>query len=218
MYLNRKFHFALFNPLLISIILTIAVLLLMNVSYDSYYRGAQYLSYLLTPATVCLAVPLYEKLETLKKNWKAILAGILSGILSSFGCVLAMSLLFRLSHEEYVTFLPKSITTAIGIGVAEELGGIYFHRRRSHHYHGDCRKHFCRNSAADFPRDRTRSERHRHRQFLSCHRHDKSRGNGRNRRSCQQSVHRRIRIDYRGGGVVFCTDHLTQMPAGDPGK
>lgn len=87
MYLNRKFHFALFNPLLISIILTIAVLLLMNVSYDSYYRGAQYLSYLLTPATVCLAVPLYEKLETLKKNWKAILAGILSGILSSFGCV-----------------------------------------------------------------------------------------------------------------------------------
>ena len=77
MYLNRKFHFALFNPLLISIILTIAVLLLMNVSYDSYYRGAQYLSYLLTPATVCLAVPLYEKLETLKKNWKAILAGIL---------------------------------------------------------------------------------------------------------------------------------------------
>ena len=123
MYLNRKFHFALFNPLLISIILTIAVILLMNVSYDSYYRGAQYLSYLLTPATVCLAVPLYEKLETLKKNWKAILAGILSGILSSFGCVLAMSLLFRLSHEEYVTFLPKSITTAIGIGVAEELGG-----------------------------------------------------------------------------------------------
>ena len=123
LYLNRKFHLAVLNPLLISIIITIAALVLMNVSYDSYYEGAQYLSYLLTPATVCLAVPLYEKLETLKKNWKAILAGVFSGILSSFGCVFAMSFLFSLSHEEYVTFLPKSITTAIGIGVAEELGG-----------------------------------------------------------------------------------------------
>lgn len=85
---------------------------------------AKYLSYLLTPATVCLAIPLYEQLEQLKKNAKAIAAGILSGVLSSLVSVLALAAAFGLSHEEYVTLLPKSITTAIGMGVSEELGGI----------------------------------------------------------------------------------------------
>ena len=78
----------------------------------------------MTPSTVCLAVPLYEKIELLKEHWKAIVAGILSGVLTTLLCVLAMSLIFGFSHEEYVTFLPKSITTAIGMGVSEELGGL----------------------------------------------------------------------------------------------
>lgn len=59
----------------------------------------------------------------LKKNWHAVLIGILSGVLSSLGAILGMAVLFRFSHEEYVTFLPKSITTAIGMGVSEKLGG-----------------------------------------------------------------------------------------------
>lgn len=121
--LKNKFKLAIFNPLLISIIITILILLVSHIDYDTYYTGAKYLSYLLTPATVCLAVPLYEKLELLKSNWKAILAGILSGVLTTLCCILVMSLIFGLSHEEYVTFLPKSITTAIGMGVSEELGG-----------------------------------------------------------------------------------------------
>ena len=121
--LKNKFKLAIFNPLLISIIITILILLISHIDYDTYYTGAKYLSYLLTPATVCLAVPLYEKLELLKSNWKAILAGILSGVLTTLCCILVMSLIFDLSHEEYVTFLPKSITTAIGMGVSEELGG-----------------------------------------------------------------------------------------------
>lgn len=121
--LKNKFKLAIFNPLLISIIITILILLVSHIDYDTYYTGAKYLSYLLTPATVCLAVPLYEKLELLKSNWKTILAGILSGVLTTLCCILVMSLTFGLSHEEYVTFLPKSITTAIGMGVSEELGG-----------------------------------------------------------------------------------------------
>ncbi len=121
--LQSRFKLALFNPLLISVAATIAVLAAAGIDYDVYYSGAQYLSYLLTPATVCLAVPLYEKLEVLKKNWRAILIGIVSGVLTTLLCILAMSLLFGLSHEEYVTLLPKSITTAIGMGVSEELGG-----------------------------------------------------------------------------------------------
>ena len=121
--LKNKFKLAIFNPLLISIIITILILLVSHIDYDTYYTGAKYLSYLLTPATVCLAVPLYEKLKLLKSNWKAVLAGILSGVLTTLCCILVMSLIFGLSHEEYITFLPKSITTAIGMGVSEELGG-----------------------------------------------------------------------------------------------
>lgn len=122
--LKRKFHLAIFNPLLVSVAAVIGILLVFQVDYDSYYNGAQYLSYLLTPATVCLAVPLYEQITLLKKHLKAILGGILAGVLTSLLSILAMSIVFGLSHEEYVTLLPKSITTAIGMGVSEELGGI----------------------------------------------------------------------------------------------
>lgn len=124
MIIRRKWKLAVLNPLLISIVIVIAVLLIFHVDYDAYNEGAKYLSYLLTPATVCLAIPLYEQLEHLKKNIKAIAAGILAGVLSSLGSVLALAAAFGLSHEEYVTLLPKSITTAIGMGVSEELGGI----------------------------------------------------------------------------------------------
>ena len=123
-FLKRKFHLAIFNPLLVSVAAVIGMLLIFRVDYDSYYNGAQYLSYLLTPATVCLAVPLYEQITLLKKHFKAILGGILSGVLTSLVSILAMSAVFGLSHEEYVTLLPKSITTAIGMGVSEERGGI----------------------------------------------------------------------------------------------
>lgn len=105
--LQKKFKFALFNPLLISVVLTIAVLLTAHISYDTFYEGAKYLSYLLTPATVCLAVPLYEKLSLLKSNWKAIFAGILSGVITTLCSVFVMSKLFHLTHEEYVTLLPS---------------------------------------------------------------------------------------------------------------
>lgn len=121
--LKKKLKLAILNPLLVSIVAVIVFLVAFHIPYESYAEGAKYISYLLTPATVCLAIPLYEQVELLKKNAKAILAGLLSGVLTSVLCVLVMSLLFGLSHEEYVTLLPKSITTAIGMGVSEELGG-----------------------------------------------------------------------------------------------
>ena len=121
--LRRKFKLAILNPLLISIVLTILALCLLGVDYGTYAAGAKYLSWLLTPATVCLAIPLYEQLTLLKSNWRAIFAGILAGVLASMGCVLALSLLFGLDHAQYVTLLPKSVTTAIGMGLVEEMGG-----------------------------------------------------------------------------------------------
>ena len=121
--MKRRFKLAVFNPLLVAILLTIGALFLLGVDYESYMGGAKYISYLLTPATVCLAVPLYEQTALLKKHAKALAAGIASGVLACVTSVLILSKLFALSHEQYVTLLPKSITTAIGMGVSPELGG-----------------------------------------------------------------------------------------------
>lgn len=122
--LKKKFRLAIFNPLLIAILCVIGILTVFHTDYESYYEGGKYISYLLTPATVCLAVPLYEQLALLKKHLKAVAAGIFSGVLSSLAGVLLLAKLFGLSHETYVTLLPKSITTAIGMGVSEEFGGV----------------------------------------------------------------------------------------------
>lgn len=122
-WMKKKLRWRFLNPLLLSILFTVGFLLVCGVDYDNYNEGAKYLSYLLTPATVCLAVPLYEQFEVLKKHWRAVFAGILSGVAASLLSILAMAVLFSLEHEEYVTFLPKSITTAIGMGVSQELGG-----------------------------------------------------------------------------------------------
>ena len=123
MMLQKKFRLAVFNPLLISVILIMLFLNISKIDYKVYQDGADVISYFLTPATVCLAIPLYEQMELLKKNFKAIMIGIFSGVLTSLVSVLAMSVFFRLNHKEYTTLLPKSITTAIGMGVSEELGG-----------------------------------------------------------------------------------------------
>ena len=121
--LKKKLKLAIFNPLLIAIALTIIVLLVFDIDYATYEKSAKYLSYLLTPATVSLAIPLYEQFELLKKNWKALLAGMVSGVLASMLGVLGFAVIFKLDHASYVTLLPKSITTAIGMGVSEEMGG-----------------------------------------------------------------------------------------------
>ncbi len=122
--IKKKFKYSILNPLLISISLVILFLLIFNIDYDNYNQGGKYLSYFLTPATVCLAIPLYQQFNLLKKNFKAIMIGILTGVLTSLVIIFVLSIIFKLTHELYVTMLPKSITTAIGIAVSEELGGI----------------------------------------------------------------------------------------------
>ena len=124
MQLKKKLGWAVLNPLLISVILVIAFLKGSGISYGAYNEGASYLSYFLTPATVCLAIPLYRQLALLKKNAAAIFLGIASGVLGSVISVYLLALVFRLENVHYVSLLPKSITTAIGMGVSEEAGGI----------------------------------------------------------------------------------------------
>lgn len=112
------------NPLVFSVVVLIIILNIFNIDYETYDRGAKYLSYLLTPVTVVLALPLYRQLNVLKHNAVEIIAGILSGVITSMGSIFGLAVIFGLSHEEYITLLPKSITTAIGMGVSDEFGGI----------------------------------------------------------------------------------------------
>lgn len=121
--IKRRCNIFLFNPLLVSITITIATLSLLHIEYSTYNESAKYLTYLLTPATVALAIPLYEQLMLLKKNVTAILIGIASGVMCSGVSIFIMALMFGLDHTQYVTLLPKSITTAIGIGLSAELDG-----------------------------------------------------------------------------------------------
>lgn len=124
LWLKKKTRLTVCNPILIAVIAIIVCLTCLHMDYETYSAGAKYISYLLTPATVCLAVPLYEQFELLKENVKAVLAGIISGIITSMTTVLVLATLFHFNHEQYVTLLPKSITTAIGMGISEELGGL----------------------------------------------------------------------------------------------
>ncbi|MGN0975605.1 MAG: LrgB family protein [Gemmiger sp.] len=122
--INKATKKAILNPLLLGSLVVIAVLTLLRIPYADYKASAVPISWLLLPATVSLAVPLYEKWELLRKNAKAILAGIAAGTAVSLGVILAMALVLGLDHAQYITLLPKSVTTAISMDVSAELGGI----------------------------------------------------------------------------------------------
>ena len=123
-WIKKKVGWAILNPLLVSVVIVIAVLKLLHVDYASYNNSAKYISYLLTPSTVCLAIPLDKQLELLKKNFLSVIVAITSGVAASAGSIFLLCTLFGVEHIHYVSFLPKSITTAIGMGVSEEAGGI----------------------------------------------------------------------------------------------
>lgn len=121
--IKDRFHHTLFNPLLIANILVIIILLTFKIKVEDYMIGAKYINYLLTPATVCLAIPLYDKLSVLKKEFRSIFIGCFAGVLTSIAMCAIFSFLFRFSHTDYVSMLGKSITTPIGLGLSEELHG-----------------------------------------------------------------------------------------------
>ncbi len=122
--IKKKFRFSILNPLLTSTLMIIAILYIFRIPYDSYKSSADLLSYLLTPATVCLAIPMYKQIRLLKENLPAVFCAITSGTLCSVLSILIMGKLFGLQANHIATLLPKSITTAIGMGVSEKAGGI----------------------------------------------------------------------------------------------
>ena len=137
LWIKRKFRHPLLNPLLIAMVLTVTCLVIFKVDYESYMASARYLSVLLTPATVCLAIPLYEQLHMLKANPAAIMLGVVAGVLSGLGCILLLSIVFGLTHVEYVTLLPKCNRH----GALRGIGRHSLHYYGGHHHnghHGKC--------------------------------------------------------------------------------
>lgn len=123
-FLKNRFRSALLNPILFSSVVLVILLMVTGISYEDYNRSASVISWFLTPATVSLAVPLYDKIAVLKKNWKAVAVGILTGVLTTVLCVFGICLLFGTSHEFYASMLPKGITAALGKPLCEEYGGV----------------------------------------------------------------------------------------------
>ena len=123
LWCQKKTRSAICNPLLIAALLSIGVLLLVGMEPQVYAAGTAGISWLLTPATICLAVPLYEQVQVLRKDLKAIFAGILAGTLTSLASVLLLCILFGLDDVLTISLLPKSVTSAMGMALSEQSGG-----------------------------------------------------------------------------------------------
>ena len=124
LWLQKKANSPLCNPVLISAALVICALLITKYPVVDYQSGVKGLSWMLTPATVCLALPLYEQLKILKKNLPAILLGVAGGTVTSLSVILVMCHCLQLNYQLSVSLLPKSITTAMGIVLSGQNGGI----------------------------------------------------------------------------------------------
>ncbi len=122
--LQRKLRVSVLNPLVTATALVVAVLLIFQIPYETYAVGGEYVAFFLTPATVCLAIPIYRQLDTLKKNLLPILVGCAVGGASAIGCVVLLTDLFGLEESLALSLVPKSITMPFGMSVSESIGGI----------------------------------------------------------------------------------------------
>lgn len=123
-FISKKFKYSFLNPLLIANVLIVGFLLITGIRLESYNVGGDYISMMLSPATVVLAVPLYRQISKLRQFWKPILAGIFAGSLTSLACVIVVSKLVGLSETLMLSLLPKSITIPMGSVVSAQIGGI----------------------------------------------------------------------------------------------
>ena len=122
--INRKLGRTILNPLLFATVTILVLLLALNIPYEAYEKGARHIDVLLTPATICLAIPLYRQYTLLKENFSAVLAGVVAGVIAHMGACIALLYLLKLDSAAFATILPKSITTAIGKSLSEEMGGF----------------------------------------------------------------------------------------------
>ena len=122
--LQKKWKLAILNPILLSAAAVIVVLKVLDIPNETYQAGCQILSFLLTPATICLSISFYEQFQNLKKHLLAVSTGVVAGTVASISAVWALSRIFDLDSSLLASMLPKSVTTAIGVALSTELGGI----------------------------------------------------------------------------------------------
>ena len=122
--IQKKTGLVVCNPLLIGVILVIGLLLALGIPYENYDQGGSLINLFLSPATACLAVAIYSKVQLLKENWLPILVGCVVGSLVSMGSILGLCRLFGLDEAMTASLLPKSVTTPIAVSVAQAHGGI----------------------------------------------------------------------------------------------
>ncbi len=121
---QKKLKNPIFNPTLIAAVVLICFLLLTGMDVTVYKGGMSTISWLMTPATIALAIPMYEQFQTLKKNLRAIVAGVAAGAVSSLGMLALAGMLLGFERNITVSLLPKSVTTAIGVSLSEMFGGM----------------------------------------------------------------------------------------------
>lgn len=122
--LQKKTGLLICNPLIIAIVIIIGILTLLKIPYESYQQGGSIINMFLAPATACLAVSIYNRIQILKENWLPILVGCFCGSLASMLSVYGLCRLFHLDQEVTASLLPKSVTTPIAVSIAESHGGI----------------------------------------------------------------------------------------------
>ena len=121
---QKKTKLAILNPILVGAAIVMLTLTVLDIPNATYQAGCTVLNFLLTPATICLSIAFYQQFQALKKHLLAISVGVLAGSLCSIGFIWLSSRLFGLEQSVLLSLLPKSITTAIGTAISEELGGI----------------------------------------------------------------------------------------------
>ena len=122
--LQKKWRLAIFNPILIGAGIVMAVLSMLKVPNATYQAGCTVLNYLLTPATICLAIAFYEQFQAMRSHMAAIFLGVLAGTVCCLGTISILCAVFGFDRVLTLSMLPKSITTAIGVPLCEEIGGI----------------------------------------------------------------------------------------------
>ena len=122
--IQKKTGLMVCNPLIIAVVIIVGILLIFKIPYESYQLGGSIINMFLAPATACLAVSIYNKIQILKENWIPILVGCTCGSLASMTSVYAMCKLFKLDDAITAAMIPKSVTTPIAVSVAESLGGV----------------------------------------------------------------------------------------------
>lgn len=120
---QKKTQMVIFNPIIVSALGIIAVLKMLDIPSEVYQEECRVLTYLLTPATICLAISFYVQISKLKKQLP-IFVGVLAGVICSAGSICFLSKFFALSDTMLFSLLPKSVTAAIGVPLSEEIGGV----------------------------------------------------------------------------------------------